>query len=93
MGKIAILVSLLFALSAVPQSSDSQRADVIFTPLHDLQIPTIIRGQLADAADVEANLNLPNKDVALEYDTVRDKPDTADFMDNDPHIVLVRGSG
>ena len=91
MGKIAMLVTLLFALSAASQSSDSQRADVILTPSHDLQVPTIIRGQLADAADVEANLNLPNKDVALEYDTVRDNPDTADFMNNEPHVVLVRG--
>lgn len=60
MSKFAILVMLLFAFAA-PQS-DSQKADVILTPLHDVPIPAIIQGQLTDAADVEANLVLPNKE-------------------------------
>jgi hypothetical protein len=52
-----------------------------------------LRAKLPDAVDVEQFIKLPNSDELLVYDTVHDIADTADFMDNHPHVVVLRNDG
>jgi hypothetical protein len=54
-------------------------------------IPDLVRKQLSRAADITAFLVLPNGDKVVAYDTVSDQSNTADFMDNHPHVAIFRG--
>ena len=85
---LTVTICFIVAVTLRAQSNDHTR---IVQASHDVAIPTELREKLSNAADIEAFLRLPNQDAVVVYDTVRDKPDTADFMDNDPHFAIFRG--
>lgn len=55
-----------------------------------VSVPSAIKNKFAAAVQVEVFVRLEDSDELVVYDTVLDKPDTADFMDNHPHIAVMR---
>ncbi len=84
------IVALLWGCIGI--SAAAQTEIKIVRPSQDVDVPSGILQKLS-AADTEAFLVLSNRDAILVYDTVRDKPDTADFMDNHPHVAVFSQSG
>jgi len=84
------IVALLWV--CIGLSTAAQAEIKIFQPSHDVVVPLAMLQKLS-AADTEAFVVLPNRDAILVYDTVRDKPDTADFMDNHTHVAVFSSSG
>src|ERR1700722_1297294 len=82
-----VTICFIVAVALRAQSNDQAR---IIQASHEVAIPPELREKLPNAADIEAFLQLPNQDAVVVYDTVRDKPDTADFMGNDPHFAIFR---
>lgn len=64
----------------------------IIRPSHGVAVPPRVLHNFS-VADAEAFTVLPNRDSLLVYDTVRDKDDSADFMDSHPHIAVTSPSG
>lgn len=87
---VVLTVTICFLAAGTLRAQRDFKARII-QPSHDVPIPSELRTELSNAADIEAFLRLPNHDAVVVYDTVRDKPDTADFMDNDPHFAIFRG--
>jgi hypothetical protein len=83
------LATVAFGIAAFFQSN-SIEATTIIRPSHDMVIPIALRQKLPAAADIEAFLSLPSQDSIVVYDTVHDNPNTADFMDNHPHVAIFR---
>lgn len=87
MKRFLTLLSILILASAA-HAEPSRENGTIIRPAHDVTVPTTIREKLSEAADIRAFASLPDGDSVVVYDTVRDKPDTADFMDNSPQIAF-----
>lgn len=85
-----VIVALLWGCIGI--SAAAQTEIKIVRPSHDVAVPSGVLQKLS-AADTKAFVVLPNRDTILVYDTVRDKPDTADFMDNHPHVAVFSSSG
>jgi hypothetical protein len=81
---VLALVSTAYTL---PPSTAKAR---IVAPSNDVNIPPVVKGKLVHLEEVRAYVPLPNGDAVVVYDTVRDKDDTADFMDNEPQLAFVR---
>jgi hypothetical protein len=64
----------------------------IVQPSHDVPFPSGLIHNLP-AADTKALITLPDRAIVLVYDTIRDKPDTADYMDNHSHVAVLSPNG
>lgn len=84
-----LMVTVCFMVALTLRAQSNFHTEIIQAS-HDVAIPPELRKKLSNAADIEAFLRLPNQDAVVVYDTVRDNPDTADFMDNDPHFAIFR---
>jgi hypothetical protein len=91
MNRFLLILAMVNCNAAAVSQGNVKAADTIVAPSLDLVVPDAVRAKLSGAADFEAFLSLPNQDRVVVYDTVRDKPDTADFMDNHPHVAILRG--
>lgn len=86
----------LLALAAVayliPASSQPHpvQGTAIIAPSHDVTVPAAVRSLFPQAADFEAFQRLANQDSVVVYDTVRHESGTANFMDNHPHVAVLR---
>ena len=78
-----VLCSLAASLPAFAMS-----AARVVMPSNDVSIPASIREKLAQCEDVRAFTPLPSGDDVVVFDTVRDRPDSPDFMDNHPHLAF-----
>lgn len=85
-----VIVALLWGCVGI--SVAAQAEIKIVRPSQDVAVPPGMLQKMS-AANTEAFVVLPNRDAILVYDTVRDKPDTADFMDNQPHVAVLSPSG
>ena len=83
-----VSVMLAYSLTATLLSLAMEVAKVV-APSNDVPVPSSVRGRLSQVADVRAFAPLPNGDDVVVFDTIRDMPDNADFMDNHPHLALV----
>jgi hypothetical protein len=88
---LAVLSILIFVVTTITLRAQPNHDGQIVQPSHDVSVPAEVREKLSEAADIRAFLALSNHDCVVVYDTVRDKPNTANFMDNNPRIALFRG--
>jgi hypothetical protein len=91
MKRTFAVLAMLACAPAVSAQLNPSKAGTIIQPSDDVSVFSTVRDKLAGAADIRVFLVLPNRDCVVVYDTVRDKPDTADFMDNNPHIAIFHG--
>jgi hypothetical protein len=70
----------------------AQTAIKIVHPAHDVRVPSSLIHTLP-AADTRALITLPDRAAVLVYDTLRNKPDSAEFMDNHPHVAVFSPTG
>ena len=88
----ATVVVLALLSGCICINAAAQEEIKIIRPSHDVAVPSGMLQKLS-VADTEAFIVFPNRGAILVYDTVRDKPDTADFMDNHPHVAVFSPSG
>jgi|GEM_PF-3974637 len=86
---LALLPIVFVAFAANAQAREAD-ATAILTPSTGLQVPSPVLHQLNGVKEVESYVTLPNRDQLVVYDTVRDDHESADFMDNHPHIAVIR---
>jgi hypothetical protein len=89
---VAVLTILILVAVTVTLRAETNDDGRIVQPSHDVSVPAVGREMLSEAADIEAFLTLSNQDCVVVYDAVRDKPGTADFMNNNSHIAFFRSS-
>ena len=81
----------LFALVFTPQpQTNSSAPATVISPSHN--IPTFVElpTQLPLAKDFRISAPMPNGDTIIAYDTIRDTPNSTDYLDNHPHIAILR---
>jgi hypothetical protein len=85
---LRLLLLALWSTAAFPQAT--VEAGTIVKPSRDVSVPAAITDKLSGVAEIRAFVSLPNHDAVVVSDSIRDKPGTTDFMDNHPHIALLR---
>jgi hypothetical protein len=89
-----VFIVVLFAVGSTAHGqvlgqANTTKPGAILEP-RTVSVPAALRDKLSSAADIRAFVTLENSDEVIVYDTVHDAPDTADFMDNRPHIAVMR---
>jgi hypothetical protein len=63
----------------------------VVDPSNDVPVPASLREKLGQCENVRAFVALRNGDDIVVFNTVRDKPNSTDFMNNHPRLALFHG--